>query len=30
VHVVLATTVWAGVVALATLFLRPLRSLAPN
>jgi len=29
VHVVLATTVWAGVVALATLFLRPLRSLAP-
>jgi len=30
VHVVLATTVWAGVVALATLFLRPLRSLQPN
>ncbi len=30
VHVVIATTVWAGVVALATLFLRPLRSLAPN
>jgi Flp pilus assembly protein protease CpaA len=29
VHVVLATTVWAGVVALATLFLRPLHSLAP-
>jgi heme a synthase len=30
VHVVLATTVWAGVVALATLFIRPLRSLQPN
>src|SRR6266568_3204159 len=30
VHVVLATTVWAGVVALATLFFRPLRSLAPR
>ena len=29
-HVVLATTLWAGVVALATLFRRPLRSLAPN
>jgi cytochrome c oxidase assembly protein subunit 15 len=30
VHVVLAATVWAGVVALATLFVRPLRSFAPN
>jgi cytochrome c oxidase assembly protein subunit 15 len=30
VHVVLAATVWAAVVALATLFVRPLRSLAPN
>jgi heme a synthase len=30
VHVILAATVWAGVVALATLFVRPLRSLAPN
>jgi cytochrome c oxidase assembly protein subunit 15 len=30
VHVLLAATVWAGVVALATLFVRPLRSLAPN
>src|SRR5437868_14303578 len=30
VHVVLAATVWAGTVALATLFVRPLRSLAPN
>jgi cytochrome c oxidase assembly protein subunit 15 len=30
VHVVLAATVWAGTVALATLFVRPLRSLVPN
>jgi heme a synthase len=30
VHVVLAATVWAAVVALATLFVRPLRSLVPN
>jgi cytochrome c oxidase assembly protein subunit 15 len=30
VHVILAATVWGGVVALATLFVRPLRSLAPN
>jgi cytochrome c oxidase assembly protein subunit 15 len=30
VHVILAATVWAGTVALATLFVRPLRSLAPN
>jgi heme a synthase len=30
VHVILAATVWAGVVALATLFVRPLRSFAPN
>jgi cytochrome c oxidase assembly protein subunit 15 len=30
VHVILAATVWAGTVALATLFARPLRSLAPN
>jgi cytochrome c oxidase assembly protein subunit 15 len=30
VHVLLAATVWAGTVALATLFLRPVRSLAPN
>jgi cytochrome c oxidase assembly protein subunit 15 len=30
VHVALAATVWAGTVALATLFVRPLRSLAPN
>jgi cytochrome c oxidase assembly protein subunit 15 len=30
VHVLVAATVWAGVVALATLFRRPLRSLAPN
>jgi heme a synthase len=30
VHVVLAATVWASVVALATLFVRPLRSFAPN
>ena len=30
VHVLLAATVWAGTVALATLFVRPLRSLAPN
>jgi cytochrome c oxidase assembly protein subunit 15 len=30
VHVVLAATVWAGTVAIATLFARPLRSLAPN
>jgi heme a synthase len=30
VHVVLAAAVWAGTVALATLFLRPLRSFAPN
>ena len=30
VHVLLAGTVWAGTVALATLFVRPLRSLAPN
>jgi cytochrome c oxidase assembly protein subunit 15 len=30
VHVVLAATVWAGTVALATLFVRPLRSLLPN
>jgi len=30
VHVLLAATVWAGTVALATLFARPLRSLAPN
>jgi cytochrome c oxidase assembly protein subunit 15 len=29
-HVLLAATVWAGTVALATLFVRPLRSLAPN
>src|ERR671936_2516123 len=29
-HVVLAATVWAGTVTLATLFGRPLRSLAPN
>ena len=29
-HVLLAGTVWAGTVALATLFVRPLRSLAPN
>ena len=29
-HVLLASTVWAGTVALATLFVRPLRSLAPN
>ena len=29
-HVVLATTLWAGSVALATLFRRPLRSIAPN
>jgi len=30
VHVVLAATVWAGTVALATLFARPLQSFAPN
>jgi cytochrome c oxidase assembly protein subunit 15 len=30
VHVLVAATVWAGTVALATLFVRPLRSLAPN
>jgi cytochrome c oxidase assembly protein subunit 15 len=30
VHVLLAATVWAGTVALATLFVRPLRSFAPN
>jgi cytochrome c oxidase assembly protein subunit 15 len=30
VHVILAATVWAGVVALTTLFVRPLRSFAPN
>ena len=30
VHVFVAAAVWAGTVALATLFLRPLRSLAPN
>ena len=30
VHVVLAATVWASVVALATFFVRPLRSFAPN
>jgi cytochrome c oxidase assembly protein subunit 15 len=30
VHVILAATVWAAVVALARLFVRPLRSLAPN
>jgi heme a synthase len=30
VHVLLAATVWGGTVALATLFARPLRSLAPN
>jgi heme a synthase len=30
VHVVLAATVWAGTVALATLFVRPVRSFAPN
>jgi heme a synthase len=30
VHVVVAATVWAGTVALATLFHRPLRSLAPT
>ena len=30
VHVVLAATVWAAVVALATSFVRPLRSFAPN
>jgi cytochrome c oxidase assembly protein subunit 15 len=30
VHVVLAATLWAGVVALLTLFVRPLRSLDPN
>jgi cytochrome c oxidase assembly protein subunit 15 len=29
-HVLLAATVWAGVVALAMLFVRPLRSLAPS
>jgi heme a synthase len=29
-HVLLAASVWAGTVALATLFVRPLRSLAPN
>jgi heme a synthase len=29
-HVLLAATVWAGTVALATLFVRPLRSFAPN
>jgi len=29
-HVLLAGTVWAATVALATLFVRPLRSLAPN
>jgi hypothetical protein len=30
VHVAVAATVWAGIVALATLFHRPLRSLAPH
>ena len=30
VHVLLAATVWAGTVALAALFVRPLRSLAPT
>ena len=30
VHVILAATVWAGVVALTTVFVRPLRSFAPN
>jgi cytochrome c oxidase assembly protein subunit 15 len=30
VHVILAATVWAGTVALAVLFVRPLRSFAPN
>jgi heme a synthase len=30
VHVILAATVWASVVALTTLFVRPLRSFAPN
>jgi heme a synthase len=30
VHVIVAAAVWAGTVALATLFFRPLRSLAPN
>jgi heme a synthase len=30
VHVILAATVWAATVALAVLFVRPLRSLAPN
>jgi len=30
VHVLAAATVWVGVVALATLFVRPLRSFAPN
>ena len=30
VHVILAATVWAGTVALAFLFARPLRSFAPN
>jgi heme A synthase len=29
VHVVLAAAVWAGTIALATLFFRPPRSLAP-
>jgi heme a synthase len=30
VHVILAATVWGAVVALATMFVRPLRSFAPN
>jgi heme a synthase len=30
VHVILAATVWAAVVALATMFVRPLRFFAPN
>ena len=30
VHVAVAASVWAGIVALATLFHRPLRSLAPH
>jgi heme a synthase len=30
VHVILAATVWAGTITLATLFVRPLRSCAPN
>jgi cytochrome c oxidase assembly protein subunit 15 len=30
VHVILAATVWSAVIALATLFVRPLRSFAPN